>query len=199
MLEWRLKAYRHWLTMKQSRPGRTSIIRPIDYQAISLLLRAEEEGRWAEEPRRSRSQAAGDLREARASRCKERGRLAGVAVDAVFDSVSVATTFKKQAGREGHYLLLVHRGGAGSSGAGEEISWDRWCLTRTTSSPRLTRRVFTDGSFCLHPQRRALSDGAFHLLPHQRGEHRPVRAHADRGRRRRSRELPGRLHGADAG
>jgi Fe-S cluster assembly protein SufB len=37
----------------------------------------------------------------------------------------------------------------------------------------------------LHPQGRALPDGAVHLLPHQRGEHRPVRAHPDRRRRGR--------------
>ena len=42
----------------------------------------------------------------------EQERLAGVAVDAVFDSVSVATTFKGKAGRAGNYLLLFFRGGA---------------------------------------------------------------------------------------
>jgi hypothetical protein len=40
----------------------------------------------------------------------ERARLAGVAVDAVFDSVSVGTTHQAHAGREGHHLLLDVRG-----------------------------------------------------------------------------------------
>ncbi len=41
-----------------------------------------------------------------------------VAVDAVFDSVSVVTTFRKAAGREGCHLLLIWRSGSGTSGAG---------------------------------------------------------------------------------
>ena len=62
----------------------------------------------------------------------------------------------------------------------------------------LNSAVFSDGSFCLHPARRALPDGVVHLLPHQRQEHRPVRAHADHRRPGRLRQLPRRLHGADA-
>ena len=49
----------------------------------------------------------------------ERGE--SVAVDAVFDSVSVATTFQEEAGRDGDHLLLVRRSRAESSGAGEEV------------------------------------------------------------------------------
>ena len=44
----------------------------------------------------------------------EQKLLAGVAVDAVFDSVSVATTFRAQAGGARHHLLFVLRGGEGS-------------------------------------------------------------------------------------
>ena len=50
----------------------------------------------------------------------------------------------------------------------------------------------------LHPEGRALPDGAVDLLPHQRAGHGPVRAHADRRRRGRARQLPRGLHGADA-
>ena len=46
----------------------------------------------------------------------------------------------------------------------------------------------------LRAQGRALPHGALHLLPHQRQGHRPVRAHPDRRRRRRLRQLPGGLH-----
>ena len=52
MLDWRLKAYRHWLTMKEPTWPHVHYP-PIDYQDISLLFRAEEEGRRAEEPGRS--------------------------------------------------------------------------------------------------------------------------------------------------
>ena len=62
----------------------------------------------------------------------------------------------------------------------------------------LNSAVFSDGSFCLYPEGRALPDGALHLLPHQRGGHRPVRAHPDHRRGRRLRQLPRRLHRADA-
>ena len=43
---------------------------------------------------------------------EEQKLLAGVAVDAVFDSVSVATTFRAKLAEAGHHLLLVLRGGA---------------------------------------------------------------------------------------
>ena len=50
----------------------------------------------------------------------------------------------------------------------------------------------------LHPEGRPLPDGAVDLLPDQREGHRPVRADADHRRRGRVRQLPRRLHGADA-
>ena len=60
----------------------------------------------------------------------------------------------------------------------------------------LNSAVFTDGSFVLHPQGRRLPHGPEHLLPHQQQGIGPVRAHPHRGRGRRQRELPGRLHRA---
>jgi Fe-S cluster assembly protein SufB len=91
MLEWRLKAYRHWLTLKE--PGWSTVRHaPIDYQAIHYYAA----------PRRSagpKSLAEVDPQllatyEKLGIPLAEREALAGVAVDAVFDSVSVATTFK---------------------------------------------------------------------------------------------------------
>ena len=91
LLEWRLKAYRHWLTLKE--PGWSTVrYPPIDYQAI----------RYYAAPRQSpgpKSLAEVDPRllatyEKLGIPLAEREALAGVAVDAVFDSVSVATTFK---------------------------------------------------------------------------------------------------------
>ena len=99
MLEWRLKAYRHWLTMQEPRWARVHY-NPIDYQAISYYSAPKPK---ANAPK-SLDEVDPKLLETYAKLgipLHERAKLAGVAVDAVFDSVSVATTFKerlKQAG-----------------------------------------------------------------------------------------------------
>ncbi len=99
MLEWRLKAYRHWLTMQEPRWARVHY-NPIDYQAISYFSAPKPN---ANAPK-SLDEVDPKLLETYAKLgipLHERAKLAGVAVDAVFDSVSVATTFKerlKQAG-----------------------------------------------------------------------------------------------------
>jgi Fe-S cluster assembly protein SufB len=94
MTEWRLKAYRHWLTMKEPRWANVRYA-PIDYQAISYYAAPK-----------SRKDAPRSLDEVDPKLLEtyeklgvplhERAKLAGVAVDAVFDSVSVATTFKEK-------------------------------------------------------------------------------------------------------
>ncbi|MGI6457275.1 MAG: Fe-S cluster assembly protein SufB [bacterium] len=94
MLEWRLKAYRHWLTMEE--PEWAHIHYPkIDYQAISYYSapKAKEDGP------KSLDEVDPELLktyEKLGIPLHEQELLAGVAVDAVFDSVSVATTFKKK-------------------------------------------------------------------------------------------------------
>jgi len=91
MLDWRLKAYRHWLTLTE--PTWSSVHHPpIDYQAIHYYAAPKT-------PARPRSLAEVDPELLRTYEklgipLQEREALAGVAVDAVFDSVSVATTFK---------------------------------------------------------------------------------------------------------
>ena len=93
MLEWRLKAYRHWLTMNE--PTWANVhYPPIDYQAIVLLRGAEAEGLGPKSLDEVDPEILDDLREARHPARTSGAILAGVAVDAVFDSVSVATTFK---------------------------------------------------------------------------------------------------------
>ncbi len=94
MLEWRLKAYRHWLTMKE--PAWANIhYGPIDYQAISYYS--------APKPKNAGPQSLDEVDpklletyEKLGIPLKERELLAGVAVDAVFDSVSVATTYREK-------------------------------------------------------------------------------------------------------
>ena len=93
MLEFRLKAYRHWLTMKE--PKWPNIHYPqIDFQDIIYYCAPKQKAKL-DEPGRSRSGAAAHVREARHS-AERASTLAGVAVDAVFDWVSVATTYKEK-------------------------------------------------------------------------------------------------------
>ena len=94
MLEWRLHAYRQWLRMKE--PAWANVhYPPIDYEAIRYYSApkgaAKETGNLADvDPELLRTY------EKLGIPLKERELLAGVAVDAVFDSVSVATTFREK-------------------------------------------------------------------------------------------------------
>ncbi len=99
MLAWRLEAYRHWQTMREPNWAKLDIA-PIDYQAISYYSAPK-----------SRDDAPKSLDEVDPKLLEtyeklgiplhERAALAGVAVDAVFDSVSVATTFKDKLAERG--------------------------------------------------------------------------------------------------
>jgi Fe-S cluster assembly protein SufB len=100
MLEWRLKAYRKWLTMTE--PTWANVhYPPIDYQEIV----------YYSAPRQKKTDGPKSLDEVDPKLLetyeklgiplRERAILAGVAVDAVFDSVSVATTFKEKLGELG--------------------------------------------------------------------------------------------------
>jgi len=92
MLEYRLKAYRHWQTMKEPNWAQLNI-EPIDYQAISYYSAPKKD---SDKPQ-SLDEIDPELLETYKKLgipLDEQERLAGVAVDAVFDSVSVATTFK---------------------------------------------------------------------------------------------------------
>ena len=93
LLEWRLKAYRHWLTMVE--PTWPNVHYPtIDYQKIIYYSAPKQK-----EGPKSLDEVDPQLLETYAKlgiSLEEQGRLAGVAVDAVFDSVSVATTFKEK-------------------------------------------------------------------------------------------------------
>lgn len=92
LLEWRLKAYRHWLTMPV--PEWSSVhYSPIDYQALSYYSAPKQK----KDGPQSLDEVDPELLrtyEKLGIPLHEQEMLAGVAVDAVFDSVSVATTFK---------------------------------------------------------------------------------------------------------
>jgi Fe-S cluster assembly protein SufB len=94
MLDWRLKAYEHWLTMRE--PNWAHVHHePIDYQDISYYSAPKSR----EDGPKSLDEVDPKLLETYEKLgipLHERAILAGVAVDAVFDSVSVATTFKEK-------------------------------------------------------------------------------------------------------
>jgi Fe-S cluster assembly protein SufB len=99
MTEWRLKAYRHWLTMVEPKWPNVHYP-PIDYQAISYFS-APKQKKDAPKSLDEVDPKLLETYEKLGVPLHERAKLAGVAVDAVFDSVSVATTFKaklKEAG-----------------------------------------------------------------------------------------------------
>jgi Fe-S cluster assembly protein SufB len=94
MTEWRLKAYRHWLTMRE--PTWPNVhYPPIDYQAISYYA-APKQKKDAPKSLDEVDPKLLETYEKLGVPLHERAKIAGVAVDAVFDSVSVATTFKEK-------------------------------------------------------------------------------------------------------
>jgi len=95
MLAWRLKAYRHWLTMKEPRWANVKYP-PIDYQAIRYFAAPKKATASGPQSLDEVDPKLLETYEKLGIPLRERERLAGVAVDAVFDSVSVATTFKEK-------------------------------------------------------------------------------------------------------
>jgi len=93
MLEWRLKAYRHWINMKEPNWANVKYT-PIDYQDIIYYSAPKQKVKPD-----SLDQIDPELRrtfEKLGISLDEQKRLTGVAVDAVIDSVSIGTTFKTQ-------------------------------------------------------------------------------------------------------
>jgi Fe-S cluster assembly protein SufB len=99
LLEWRLKAFRLWMTLEDEEPTWAKVHYPkIDYQDAyyySAPKRDELKSLDEVDPKLLETYAKLGIP------IKEQEMLAGVAVDAVFDSVSVATTFKKKLGEYG--------------------------------------------------------------------------------------------------
>jgi Fe-S cluster assembly protein SufB len=94
LTQWRLKALRHWLGMREPHWAHVNY-KPIDYQGISYYSAPKTK----KDGPKSLDEVDPKLLETYEKLgvpLHERARLAGVAVDAVFDSVSVATTFKER-------------------------------------------------------------------------------------------------------
>ena len=102
MLDWRLKAYRHWASLERAHAEPTwAHIKhpPIDYQGITYYSAPKQKPN-----RKSLDEVDPEVLEAYSKlgiSLNEQKRLSGVAVDAVFDSVSVATTFKAKLAEKG--------------------------------------------------------------------------------------------------
>src|SRR5918993_1608891 len=96
LTDWRLAAYRHWLQMPMPDWAKLEIA-PIDLQAISYFAAPKAKYASLDEVDPKLLETYDKL----GVPLHERARLAGVAVDAVFDSVSVGTTFKKELAEKG--------------------------------------------------------------------------------------------------
>jgi len=96
MTEWRLKAYRHWLTMPTPDWAKLKLT-PIDYHSISYYAAPKSGPKSLDEVDPKLLETYDKL----GVPLHERAKLAGVAVDAVFDSVSVGTTFRKELAEAG--------------------------------------------------------------------------------------------------
>ena len=100
LLDWRLKAFRHWQTMEEPRWPHVKY-EPIDYQGISYYSAP---GAKDKDRPKSLDEVDPKLLETYVKLgvpLHERERLAGVAVDAVFDSVSVGTTHQEELAKHG--------------------------------------------------------------------------------------------------
>jgi Fe-S cluster assembly protein SufB len=147
LLEWRLKAYRYWLTIKE--PTWHNVhYPPINYQGISYYAA----------PKKKELQSLDEVDpellrtyEKLGIPLEEQKMLTGVAVDAVFDSVSVATTFKGKLAELGIIFCSF------SEAAQEHPELVRKYLGSVVPYTdnffaTLNSAVFTDGSFCYIPK-----------------------------------------------
>ncbi|HEV7425391.1 MAG TPA: Fe-S cluster assembly protein SufB [Thermoanaerobaculia bacterium] len=148
MLEFRLKAFRHWLTMKE--PTWANIkYGPIDYQATSYYSAPKQKKKL-----NSLDEVDPELRATFSKlgiSLEEQKRLSNVAVDAVFDSVSVATTFRTELAKVGVIFCsfsdaVQNHPDLVRKYLGSVVPYtDNFFAT-------LNAAVFTDGSFCYIPK-----------------------------------------------
>ena len=149
MLEWRLKAYRHWLTMKE--PSWPHVhYPPIDYQKSVYYSAPKRKG----DGPKSLDEVDPKLLETYEKLgipLKERERLAGVAVDAVFDSVSVGTTFKEKLAEKGIIFCSFTEAVQNHP---ELVKKYLGMVVPYTDNyfAALNSAVFSDGSFCFIPK-----------------------------------------------
>ncbi len=149
LTDWRLKAYRHWLTLEEPTWPKVQHEK-IQYQDIVYFSQPK--------PKKNAPKSLDEVDpklletyEKLGIPLRERGRLAGVAVDAIFDSVSVGTTFRKQLAEKGiifcSFTEAVHE-------HPELVRKFLGSVVPYTDNfyAALNSAVFTDGSFCYIPK-----------------------------------------------
>ncbi|MFA6543796.1 MAG: Fe-S cluster assembly protein SufB [Limisphaerales bacterium] len=148
LTEWRLKAFRHWQTMTEPKWPNVHYTQP-DYQAISYYSAPKQK-----KTLNSLDEVDPELRKTfdkLGISLNEQKRLSGVAVDAVVDSVSVATTFKTELAKQGIIF----------SSFSEAVAHHPDLVQKYLGSvvphtdnfyAALNSAVFTDGSFCYIPK-----------------------------------------------
>jgi Fe-S cluster assembly protein SufB len=146
MTDWRLAAYRHWLTMPMPHWAKLKIA-PIDFQAISYYAAPKNRPKSLDEVDPKLIETYDKL----GVPLHERARLAGVAVDAVFDSVSVGTTFRKELAEAGVIFCSM------SEAIKEHPELVREYLGTVVPAgdnyfAALNSAVFSDGSFVFIPE-----------------------------------------------
>ena len=148
LLEWRLKAYRHWITMTE--PVWPNVKYPvIDYQDI-IYYSAPKQKITPKNLEEIDPELLKTFEKLGIS-LTEQKRLTGIAVDAVFDSVSVATTFKDKLGELGIVFCSF------SDAVKEHPELIKKYLgsvvpTNDNYFAALNSAVFSDGSFCYIPK-----------------------------------------------
>ena len=146
MTQWRLAAYRHWLTMQSPHWAKLRIA-PIDFQAISYFSQPKHRPKSLDEVDPKLLETYEKL----GVPLHERARLAGVAVDSVFDSVSVGTTFRKELAEAGVIFCSM------SEAIREHPQRVRQYLGSVVPQgdnyfAALNSAVFSDGSFVFIPK-----------------------------------------------
>lgn len=148
MLEWRLKAFRHWLNMKE--PTWANIeYPPIDYQDIIYYAAPKKKPELA-----SLDELDPEIKatyDKLGISIVEQQFLAGVAVDAVMDSVSVATTYKKELSKHGIIFCSVSEAVQKHPELVKKYLGSVVPITDNYFSA-LNAAVFSDGSFVYIPK-----------------------------------------------
>ncbi|HET9180616.1 MAG TPA: Fe-S cluster assembly protein SufB [Candidatus Angelobacter sp.] len=152
MLEWRLKAYRHWASLeaRQAEPKWANVhYPPIDYQAITYYSAPK-----AKKELKSLEEVDPEILDTYAKLgipLHEQKLLAGVAVDAVFDSVSVATTFKAKLAEAGVIFCSFSEAVKNHPDLVRKYLGSVVPYTDNFFAS-LNSAVFSDGSFCYVPK-----------------------------------------------
>jgi Fe-S cluster assembly protein SufB len=149
LLEWRLKAYRHWQTIKEP-TWQFVKYPPVNFQDITYYS-APKQNANAPKSLDEVDPKLLETYEKLGIPLRERGRLAGVAVDAVFDSVSVGTTYREALAKQG--IIFCSMSEAVQNHPDLVRKYLGLVVPYTDNYyAALNSAVFTDGSFCYIPK-----------------------------------------------